>query len=194
LLRKHFGESEEIRLARLSAIFPQGLKNSCISISVNYIPINAICNVNVVVSIQVKICQETGPTPIGISYSGHVGDLSETPIAIIDLQHIVHVIVVVAFGDHFFESVYRSHAHGRFRAHIIFRIHVEGKEVEQTVIVDVPHITSHTVEGNVFHDFRPSFPKASVAIVEVDEIGNFEIIADIDIQPGISIEVPHLWI
>ena len=71
------------------------------------------------------------------------------------------------------------------------RQHIDGKDIQPAIIVEVGHIATHRELRHVSHAARGNIVESTIAFVDVQGITGLEVIGNIDIRPAIIVDVTH---
>ncbi len=156
-----------------------------------HVPQDAVRDVDILVTVQIVVRDQRAPAPVRPRHAGHLADLAERPVAVVQLEHVAHelvVIVVLQLGLVGIPCVERGR---HLEPVLVLRQHVEHVDVGPAVVVDVRGVEPHRREADGRHLRLERLGERSVAIVDVEVIPLEEVVRDVDVRPAVAIQVAH---
>ena len=105
------------------------------------------------------------------------------------MEHIPHVLIVIAITIVHLVIVIVCGLDGCFEAVIGFGQHIECEDIEVTVIVEIRHIGSHGEFTLVLYVVADFIGKSTIPIVDIENIVAQIVIAYINIRPSVVIQI-----
>ena len=152
---------------------------------------DSVGDVDVLVAIEVEIRDERAPAPVGARDAGHLPDVAERSVAVVQLQHVAHQLVMKAvlhFGLVRAPSLERRR---RAQAILVLRQHVRRIDVRPAVVVYVRDVQPHREIGEIGHLLVQLLGERAVVVVDVEIVALEEIVRYVDVRPPIAVDVAH---
>ena len=151
--------------------------------------IDAITDVDIGMAIVIGIEDQGPPTPIRSGDATEVSDLPKTQIVVVQLEGVLHILVVKALF--LFELVKADvvEGSGGFEAVRIVGQHIGDEDFGEIIVVDVGHIGAHGGVADVGSPVFEFLGKSAIALVEVEVVTFEEIIGYVDVGIIVPIDV-----
>ena len=138
-------------------------------------------------AVKVEVLEFHRPGPVCFSQSSHLGYFAEAPGSSVEEKVVPHELERL---DSFEHRLVCSHlAHPDLLFIVAGEGHVGAEEVFQPVSIDVAGIGAHGEPGRGGDCSGGSVDEGAVAAVEVEAIRVAEIVADVEVEPAILIEI-----
>ena len=148
-------------------------------------------DVDVLVAIEVEIRDEGAPTPVGARHAGHLANVAERPVAVVQLEHVAHQLIVKSVVHLGLIRIPSLERRRRSQAILVLRKHVGRVYVRPAVVVDVRDVEPHREVGEIGHLLVQLLGERAVVVVDVEVVALEEIVRDVDVGPAVAIHVAH---
>src|SRR5258706_3436211 len=124
-----------------------------------------IADVEVFPSVTVKVHQQRRPTPVGIRNTGELTNFRKGTVAIIELEHVAHGLVVESAIDQDLVLVVVIIPRGKFNTLVGGRQHVQGDQIRQPIVVDIGNIGTHGKKGDMTGSLFNNVFKRTIPVI-----------------------------
>ena len=151
----------------------------------------AVRHVDVFVAVKVEIRDERAPAPVRPSHARHLADVRERAVAVVELQHVPHQLVVIPLPQLGLVDVPALEGRHRLEPVLVLRQHVGGVDVGPAVVVHVRDVEPHREVADGRHRALDRLGEGAISVVEVQVVVLEEVIRDVDVGPAVPIHVAH---
>ncbi len=151
----------------------------------------AVGDVEVFPAVVVEVGEQGRPTPIGVGKPGELPYFLKLPVAVVDLQHIAHILVVETQPHVQVELLVVVGGHQEFLAAVALGQHIQRQDVGPGVVVDVGYVAAHREVRGVADLAGELVFESALFIVDVEVIRYLIIVGDVNICPAIAVDVRH---
>ena len=106
-------------------------------IAVDKLILNPIGDEKIFHSVIINIKEQGAPAPVRFCQPCKISYFAKTIIAIIQLQGIVHVLVVKSILNQAVEPGCLHGKHLKIGSEVIIRSHLQGEYIQQAIVVDI---------------------------------------------------------
>ena len=156
-----------------------------------YIPEDAVRDMDILVTVLIEIRDERAPAPVCARHAGHLPDLAERPVAVVQMERVARelmVIVVLQLGLVAGPVLERG---CRLEAVVVLRQHVGHVDVQPPVVVDVGYVQPHRGQADGGHLPVEQLGESSISVVDVEIVPLEEVVGDVDVRPAVAVHVAH---
>ena len=98
-------------------------------------------------AVEVIVGDECAPTPIGAGHSRDEPDLAEGAVAVVEVEHVAHELMVEIAFETALIGAPRVEGRGGFEAAVSLGQHVRDVDFGEAVVVDIGHVGAHRREA-----------------------------------------------
>ena len=148
-------------------------------------------HVDVLVAVEIEIGDERAPGPVRPGHAGELPDVGERAVAVVELEHVAHELVVVPVPQLGLIDVPALERRRRLQPVFVLGEHVGRVDVRPAVVVHVRDVEPHREIARVGHRARDRFGKGAVAVVEVEVVVLEEVVRHVKVGPAVAVHVAH---
>ncbi len=156
-------------------------------IGVAQTPLEAGCDEQILISVQIHIQKGGHPRPVRSLQTGQLRNFGIGPVAAIEVEHVAHNLL----PD--FKLPRRQDAptieHLRVTDGMVAAEHVGDKEIVQPVTVDICKINPHRGEARLSHRQAWHRAKSAVAIIEPDSVRRVRVVTHVNVRRTVAVHV-----
>ncbi len=146
---------------------------------------------DVFLAVEIEIRDQRAPGPVGAGHAGHLSDVCEPAVAVVQLQHVAHELVVIALTQLGLIHVPALERRRRLEPAVVLGQHVGGVDVGPAVVVHVGDVEAHREVADGGRLAVQHFGEGAVALVDVEVVAFEEVVRDVDVGPAVAIDVAH---
>ena len=120
-------------------------------IEVRIVAVIAVSDEKVFPAVVIIVGQQGGPAPIGVRHTRQLTDFAERAVAIVELEHIAHVLVMKTAAHVEVMLGVVVGAQQEFLTAVVLRQHIKGHDVGPAVIIYVRDVITHRKLAVVAH-------------------------------------------
>ena len=151
--------------------------------------IDAVGDEQVLAAVVVQVGKQGSPAPIGRVHARLIPDLTEAPVAAIELKRVTGVLRVVARLELQIVDVEALGIGGCLEDLFLLGEHVEDHQVRPAVVVEVRGVHAHRGVARVSHRGGDRLGERPVAVVVVEKVVFLKVIGDVQVGTAVAVQV-----